>query len=255
MGRDLGRFAALLQEANDFVAIGRVVCDLSKVVFQLHQVVTMLLAPDGRPVLSIDNLLGHSFDALRLAYFDELWRHDPFVAALRARHVPLGADFLSDEDLMQTARNTGYKGDDVYTITLPILNLSKLIGMIRCGALEPFSLEHQRDLAAMASHVSVRLAQLGITPLLCEADIAQLTPRELEVARLAADGSTNAEIGSHMALSENTVKKYLKQVFVRLRLSNRAELAMRFARLGRRDSAPVGFSRVDGYTITKAASC
>ena len=54
---------------------------------------------------------------------------------------------------------------------------------------------------------------------------ASLTPAELEVAQLAADGSSNPEIGAHLFISRSTVKMHLSSVYLRLGIANRAQLA------------------------------
>jgi len=54
---------------------------------------------------------------------------------------------------------------------------------------------------------------------------AQLTARQLEITELAARGRTNAELSATLGISENTVKKHLKDIFRRLGVSNRTELA------------------------------
>jgi DNA-binding NarL/FixJ family response regulator len=59
---------------------------------------------------------------------------------------------------------------------------------------------------------------------------ALLTPRQLEVATLTARGCSNREIASVLELSENTVKKHLKDVFAALDVSNRTELAVLLVR-------------------------
>jgi predicted ATPase/DNA-binding CsgD family transcriptional regulator len=54
---------------------------------------------------------------------------------------------------------------------------------------------------------------------------ASLTPTELDVVRLAAEGLTNPEIGSRLFISRATVKTHLSHVYAKLDVSNRTELA------------------------------
>jgi predicted ATPase/class 3 adenylate cyclase/DNA-binding CsgD family transcriptional regulator len=52
-----------------------------------------------------------------------------------------------------------------------------------------------------------------------------LTPTELRVAGLVAEGLTNPEIGARMFISRGTVKVHLSHIFAKLGLATRAELA------------------------------
>ncbi len=56
-----------------------------------------------------------------------------------------------------------------------------------------------------------------------------LTLRELDVLRAVADGLTNQEIGSHLFISENTVKFHVHSLLAKLNLTDRKEAA-KFAR-------------------------
>lgn len=52
----------------------------------------------------------------------------------------------------------------------------------------------------------------------------RLTPQELQIVRLAADGLTNREIGERLYLSRRTVSTHLYRIFPKLGVSSRAEL-------------------------------
>jgi DNA-binding NarL/FixJ family response regulator len=52
----------------------------------------------------------------------------------------------------------------------------------------------------------------------------QLTPQELQIAQMAADGLTNREIGQKLYLSHRTISSHLYRVFPKLGITSRAEL-------------------------------
>lgn len=54
---------------------------------------------------------------------------------------------------------------------------------------------------------------------------SSLTPAELEVVRLVAEGSTNPEIAARLFISRGTVKTHLSHIFAKLHTTNRTELA------------------------------
>ena len=56
------------------------------------------------------------------------------------------------------------------------------------------------------------------------AGLRSLTRRELEVARLAAEGYTAAEIGRRLKIGNRTVESHLASVYSKLRISSRLQL-------------------------------
>jgi len=53
----------------------------------------------------------------------------------------------------------------------------------------------------------------------------QLTPQELQIAKLAAEGLSNREIGQRLYLSHRTISTHLYRVFPKLGITSRGELS------------------------------
>jgi DNA-binding NarL/FixJ family response regulator len=52
-----------------------------------------------------------------------------------------------------------------------------------------------------------------------------LTPRLIEVAQLMAAGLDNKAIAARLSLAPGTISQYMRQIYMRLRLSKRSQIA------------------------------
>jgi DNA-binding NarL/FixJ family response regulator len=76
----------------------------------------------------------------------------------------------------------------------------------------------------------VATSALPVAPASVSMDV--LSPREREVLRILATGSTNADISAELYLSETTVKTHISGIFVKLGVRNRVEAALAAFRAG-----------------------
>ena len=87
-------------------------------------------------------------------------------------------------------------------------------GAYAAMGMEGFAERARRELAASGEKVRKR----GVDTR------DELTAQEAQIARLAADGRTNPEIGAQLFLSPRTVEWHLRKVFGKLGISSRREL-------------------------------
>jgi ATP/maltotriose-dependent transcriptional regulator MalT len=79
---------------------------------------------------------------------------------------------------------------------------------------EPFAERARRELLATGETVRKRTVET----------LDELTPQELQIGRMAAEGFTNPEIGAQLFLSPRTVEWHLRKVFGKLGISSRRQL-------------------------------
>lgn len=56
--------------------------------------------------------------------------------------------------------------------------------------------------------------------------LSTLTPRELDIVKLIADGATNKEVGVELDISDRTVKGHLSNIFLKLAIPDRMKLML-----------------------------
>jgi len=98
-------------------------------------------------------------------------------------------------------------------------------GMLDAMGMEAFAGRAQRELLATGETARRRTAEA----------VSTLTAQEASIARLARDGRTNPEIGTHLFLSARTVEWHLRKVFAKLGISSRRELNAALTQAGPAD--------------------
>jgi DNA-binding CsgD family transcriptional regulator len=80
--------------------------------------------------------------------------------------------------------------------------------------IEAFAARARRELLATGEHARKRSVETR----------DELTPQEAQVAHLARDGLSNAEIGARLFISRHTVSYHLRKVFSKLEIASRYQL-------------------------------
>ena len=93
------------------------------------------------------------------------------------------------------------------------------------------ALAEEMGAGTIAELAGAALRALGVRTWRRAAAGAPLTEREQEIVRLVAGGATNREIAQVLFLSPKTIERHVSNVFKKLGVRNRAELAARVAEL------------------------
>lgn len=125
-------------------------------------------------------------------------------------HIELGRAHLLYGEWLRRTRRRGDAREQLHAA----------LGLFEHGQAPAFAHRARAELSAVGDQA----APAGVR------DPLDLTSQQLTVARLAAAGHTNAEIGATMFLSPNTVDYHLRNVFHKLGISSRRQLADRLER-------------------------
>jgi DNA-binding CsgD family transcriptional regulator/tetratricopeptide (TPR) repeat protein len=98
-------------------------------------------------------------------------------------------------------------------------------GLFTTMGIEAFAERARRELLATGDTVRKRTVETA----------SELTAQETYIARLAADGRTNVQIGAQLFLSTRTVEWHLGKVYTKLGVGSRRELRRALASLGQAD--------------------
>jgi DNA-binding CsgD family transcriptional regulator len=91
---------------------------------------------------------------------------------------------------------------------------------------EALELAHRCGAGPLEEVVRTELAATGARPRRAVfTGVESLTPSELRIARMAADGMTNREIAQALTVTAKTVETHLRHVYQKLDVARRTELA------------------------------
>ena len=163
------------------------------------------LSPDAA-ITDIRMPPGHSFEGIEAAH------------RIRAEHPDVGVVVLSQHSDPEYAAELLKEGADglAYLLKDRLGEVDELVRALR-AVVDGGSVIDPAVVEALLEH----RAREERSPL------AELTPRELDVLREMAQGKTNKGIGESLYLSESSVEKYVRSIFISLGLTQEPQLHRR----------------------------
>ena len=152
-------------------------------------------------------------------------RHNPVLRYVIENHAPVHEGILFSQSQW---RSICPRFDHGHVIAGPIVAEGKLIGGVgitRDRYSAKFERQNLVDLSALCLHLSTQLVKIQSHQIKLNLAVSSLiTPREVEIAELVAQGLTNAEIGKTLWIQENSVKQALKRIYRKLNVSSRTAM-------------------------------
>jgi DNA-binding CsgD family transcriptional regulator len=155
---------------------------------------------------------------------------NPVARYLTERHAPVHEGLVVSPKVWSVICP---RPDHWHVMAGPIVVRGQLVGAVGCTrdkSMPAFDAQNLADMSGVCLHISTWAATVGShrmttpAPLPKPVKTTRLTARELEIVGLVALGHTNAEIGTELWITENSVKQALKRMFRKLEVSSRAEM-------------------------------
>jgi DNA-binding CsgD family transcriptional regulator len=190
--------------------------------------------------MDVTSKLGEHFAATRsgIFFFDQLSQLDPNIQKilkvalsielnpvaryLTERHAPVHEGLVTSPKVWKMICP---RPDHWHVMAGPIVDRGRLVGAVGCTrdrSMPAFDAQNLADLSGICLHLSIWAATTRSSRRSCKQEL--LTARELQIVELVALGRTNAEIGTELWITENSVKQALKRMFRKLEVSSRAEM-------------------------------
>jgi DNA-binding CsgD family transcriptional regulator len=147
---------------------------------------------------------------------------NPIARYLTERHAPVHEGLVTSPKIWKMICP---RPDHWHVMAGPIVVRGQLVGAVGCTrdkSMPAFDSQHLADLSGICLHLSIWAATTRSSHRSFKNEL--LTARELQIVELVALGRTNAEIGTELWITENSVKQALKRMFRKLEVSSRAEM-------------------------------
>jgi DNA-binding CsgD family transcriptional regulator len=151
--------------------------------------------------------------------------HNPVLRYVVERHAAVHDELVLPPGVWKTICP---RSDHAHVMAGPLVMNGCLVGGLgftRDRETPAFNAQDLADLSALCLHLSTKLATIeSRSTRFKQLNRDRLTPREIQIAELVAQGQTNAQIGATLWITENSVKQALKRMFRKLEVSSRAEM-------------------------------
>jgi DNA-binding CsgD family transcriptional regulator len=151
-------------------------------------------------------------------------RYRGLIASLRGEHEDAEAEFARSLELQERAPSAYYRARTLMALATA-RRRHRRRGDARRALAEAVGLFERAGALIWASRARAEIAALGLR----RGPADELTAMEDRVARAVADGATNREAASSLFLSERTIEFHLRNVYRKLDLRSRTDLAAALA--------------------------
>ncbi len=112
--------------------------------------------------------------------------------------------------------------DDGPMAVINVVDLESTNGTFVNRGRVDMAMVREKEMIQLGAHLTLTLSRRAVA--VAEEPVVELTPRQLEVARLVVAGARNAEIARSLDVTPRTVASHLERIYGALGMGSRTEL-------------------------------